>query len=252
MISAGRQAALDRISRSIGLGLVFLGVLVLAGWALDIEVLRCVVPGLISMKANTAICFVLAGVAVALTPERRARWAVRGLTIALIALAGVILAEYSTRWDPGVDEWLVRDLGSRARGLPPGRMSYATALAFAIGGMAILLVSWRRFILAQYLAFGPVLIAVFFLSVYLFGEQAVTLSNSYVTLAIHTVVGLFFLGAAILSRCVEAGPMAVLAADDPGGVALRRVLPLSVAAMLGLGFVGALGVRLGLYSFAVA
>ena len=38
-----------------------LGLIVLVGWAWDIEVFRQMLPGLVRMKANTATAFVLCG-----------------------------------------------------------------------------------------------------------------------------------------------------------------------------------------------
>lgn len=46
---------------------VLVGSMVLAGWAFDIAVLKSILPGWVSMKANTAFCFILTGVALLLT-----------------------------------------------------------------------------------------------------------------------------------------------------------------------------------------
>lgn len=61
------------------------GVVVLAGWAFDIPLARSVVPGTISMKANTAISFVLAGIGL---------WLVAG--IAIVAEGIETVAELET------------------------------------------------------------------------------------------------------------------------------------------------------------
>lgn len=46
---------------------VVVGSIVLVGWALDIAALKSVLPGWISMKPNTAFCFILSGIALWLT-----------------------------------------------------------------------------------------------------------------------------------------------------------------------------------------
>ena len=50
------------------------GLLVLAGWIFDIQIFKTLLPGLVTMKANTAICFMMVGLAVCLhhfAPNRR-------------------------------------------------------------------------------------------------------------------------------------------------------------------------------------
>ena len=252
VIPPGRQFSLNRISRGAGIAVVLLGLIALLGWSLGVEALKSVVPGLHSMKVNTALCFILAGVAVGLLPARGA-WLIRAMaTVALVAIALISIGEYVVGHDLGIDEWFVRDPVSVRNGLPPGRMALATALAFTSTGSSLLLIAARRWALAQYLAFATILIGLFSLTAYLFGEPTVTLISPYTSLAVHTAVGMFVLGVGLLCQCAEAGPMAVFVADDSGGAALRRLLPLTAVATVSLGLISALGVRHGLYSFAVA
>src|SRR6218665_158003 len=52
---------LTGFSRSAGIFSVVISCLVLSGWAFDIASFKSVLPGLATMKVNTAICFLLAG-----------------------------------------------------------------------------------------------------------------------------------------------------------------------------------------------
>ena len=49
------------ITTVIGGFIILISCLVMIGWFYDISVLKSVIPGLISMKFNTAICFLLIG-----------------------------------------------------------------------------------------------------------------------------------------------------------------------------------------------
>ncbi len=250
--AADRLLSLDRVSRGAGALVVLVGSTSLLGWALGVETLKSVLPGLITMKVNTAGCLSLLGLAVALAPIRAARGATRGLAVATLAIVVLTLVEYLVGRDLGIDELFVRDPISARNGLPPGRMAMATALALLGNGISLLLIDRRRLILAQSLTFASMLIALFSLTAYLFGENHVTRISPYTSLAVNTAIGIFILGIGLLGQCVAAGPMAVFVADDSGGTALRWLLPLAATATVGLGLASAFGVRSGLYSFAVA
>ena len=46
----------------VGIFIIILALSVITGWLFDIPVLKSIFPGFISMKINTAICFLLSGV----------------------------------------------------------------------------------------------------------------------------------------------------------------------------------------------
>jgi hypothetical protein len=80
---------------------------VLIGWWLGIEELKSIVPGVLTIKVNTAIAFVLLGAGMFLR-ARGSRAAVVPLT-AVIALSALVGSQYLLGRDLGVDQWLFRE-----------------------------------------------------------------------------------------------------------------------------------------------
>jgi len=54
------------VSGSAGVVAILVGLLALVGWMIDLAVLKSVIPGLVTMKVNSALAFLLAGVSLRL------------------------------------------------------------------------------------------------------------------------------------------------------------------------------------------
>ncbi|HEY9701880.1 MAG TPA: hypothetical protein V6C58_05520, partial [Allocoleopsis sp.] len=52
---------LQLISEKTALSVLIIGSIVMIGWILNIPILKSVIPGLVTMKANTSLGFILAG-----------------------------------------------------------------------------------------------------------------------------------------------------------------------------------------------
>ena len=132
---------------------VVLGLTVLVGWMWDVALLKSVFPGVVEMKANTAVGLVLAGVSLLLLSSARThagrRWtglAAAGLTLLLGALT---LSQFVFGCDLGIDELLFRDSAGAVYTAIPGRMSWLTALDFVLVASALILLGTRRAIVAS-------------------------------------------------------------------------------------------------------
>ncbi len=127
---------------------LMLAVSVLAGWAMDIEVLKRVLPGTVSMKPNAALALAALGLAlmlVALTEVAGApgRWAARALS-ALAALLGVVtLLQYLAGFDLATDRWLLTSTGDPLGTAKPGRMAPDAALAIVLGAAGVTLATMQ-------------------------------------------------------------------------------------------------------------
>jgi two-component system, cell cycle sensor histidine kinase and response regulator CckA len=245
-------AALNWLSPALGLGVILMGCTVLVGWALDISLLKSVLPGLATMKANTALGFVLSGASLLLSRrrsgDRRTRLLARACALAVVLLALVTLGEYVMGGDAGIDQLLFQDTRSAVTA-HPGRMSPLTALCFAACGAALLLANVRRTVwFSHLLALVAAALAGLALVGYLYSVRALYGIASYTEMALHTAWGFELLAFALLSLDPEGGMTALVASDSTGGTTARRLLPAVVVAPILVGWLRLQGQRAGLYS----
>ena len=126
---------------------VVVGAMVLVGWTFDIVTLKSVLPGWVAMKANTAVCLILTGIALLLTARPPATFNPQfstfffrlarlcGLLVGLIGL--LTLGEYVFGWNPGIDQWLFIEPNGTVGTSYPGRMAPETALSFVLLAAAL-------------------------------------------------------------------------------------------------------------------
>ncbi|NEQ22945.1 MAG: hypothetical protein F6K28_28090, partial [Microcoleus sp. SIO2G3] len=55
-------SSIKRIAQAAGAITFFVGLIVLIGWLFNLSILKSVLPNLVTMKANTALAFLLSGV----------------------------------------------------------------------------------------------------------------------------------------------------------------------------------------------
>lgn len=181
----------------IGTLLTVLGIIVTAGWLLRNPALVRLAPGYAPMVFNTALSFVLLGVALAI-PQPVA-WRGRGqslLGVAVAALATLVLAQDMFSVELGVDRVFGADWLNDPRPHPT-RMAPTTAIAFVLAGMALVLTRSRRggplpyFIELMVYSIG--LIGTLALCAYLFGIDFLRGWYPYQRMALHTAMGLMLL-----------------------------------------------------------
>ena len=149
---------------SAGVGLVCI-----AGWVFDIPVLRSGHPGLVQIKANTAICLILLGSALWLrkaeTRQTRGRIIVAQALAGLAAVVGLSsFGEYLFGWDLGIDQLLFVENADAIGTIRPGLMAPINAINFVLLGLALVFLDWathRRFWPSQLLSFTAGLLALF-------------------------------------------------------------------------------------------
>ncbi len=117
----------------------------LSGHVLDISVLRSILQRWLTMKPNAALCFIFAGLALALPLAARGdftlsrRWAVIALIPALIGL--LTLSEYFFGWKLGVDIFPIDDGLASAGTAEALRMAPESAICFILLSISLIVSS---------------------------------------------------------------------------------------------------------------
>ncbi|GEP45062.1 PAS domain-containing hybrid sensor histidine kinase/response regulator [Brevifollis gellanilyticus] len=229
-------------SRILGLTAAGIGLLGFLGWVLQVDVLKRVHPAWVTMKANTGLCLMLAGMAVALLHDEQlshARRRVSQVFAVIIAMVGLLtLGEHFEWWHTPLDQWLFHETVPEAGRSFPGRMGPASAANFMLLGLALLLIDRKPGQLwwpAQICALAVMALTFLISLTYFYAFDVPLALAKYLSIAPHTVVAFMMLSTAILFARPERGFMAVICADNTGGIIARRLLP---AALIWPTFIG--------------
>jgi PAS domain S-box-containing protein len=218
-------------------GLIVLALMVLAGWALGEDHLISVIPGHVSMKVNTAVGFLAAGVGLIarrMGSPRSKKVADMGAVV-LLGIGTATLVEYVFQTDLHIDDTVFPDLVSP---LYPGRMAQLTAINFCLAGVSLWLFrgpSGRTLARGSALAMLGIAFAAMVGSLY--GVEMFYGSMLYTSMALHTGAGFLVLGLGLVLQDTEWPLVDLLCAPERGGVVLRRALPWVVGVPVLLGWV---------------
>jgi signal transduction histidine kinase/CheY-like chemotaxis protein len=256
--SVGSFHAALRLSQTLAILTVLLGASVLAGWTFHIESLETLLPGCVSMKANTALCFVLSGASLLIGYLSRPKawkknWSFF-LALAVVLIAGLTLFEDVANRSIGIDELLFQDSPSAIHTADPGRMAINTSIGFLLFGAALIFLSRgsRGAQAAHALALGGLFVALLSLLGYLFNAQVFVAFFSITWVAVHTMAGFWLLGLAILCARPKKGLMAAILADSPGGLIARRLIAPAIFTPLFFGWIAFQGMSLKWYDSGAA
>ncbi len=243
-----RSTIFCRSVAAIVCGMTFL---VLAGWQLQIPELKSLFSqDLVPMVANSAICFLCAGIILILFTLPQIPATLRSIQVLgiLISLMGLFtLLEYIADIDFGMDQLIFSqptDLSNH-----PGRMSIVSAVNFSLVGLCywIEILDWdKKIYVGQYL-----MLVVFFTTLYpftgtLFGALHIGSQNT--TMAVPTAVCFFLITATYFVRHSREGWASLLFSQNVAGVLIRRILiPVAVIYPV-VAFLTVRGEKSGLYN----
>ncbi|WP_339810422.1 PAS domain S-box protein [uncultured Imperialibacter sp.] len=229
-------------------------ILVIAGWITGAESLLTILPGLPTMKFNTAIAFLLTGLALMFLPTSPEKIRIPSQLFSAITLviALLTLSEYTFNYSMGIDEFFFTDQISRASNSSyPGRMSAATATCFALMAASLLIfasIRGKLLEVAQYLLHVVTILASISLVAFFYNLPVNSRLSFFSSMALHTSVCFMALSFAASIRQPHLGLINFFRGDGMGSWLARRLFPQFSLLILLLGFIRILTDRYSLIS----
>jgi len=245
-------SALQSFAKAAGLAVGVAGALVLAGWALDVTVLKSISSGFVSMKPNAALAFLLGGAALNILStgpaSRQLRFAALASAFVVAVIGLLTLSEYLYDWNLKIDGLLFNEAPGAVGTSAPARMAPTSALCLFLIGVSLLVLDVRRcYPVAQLLTILAALVSLTAFIGYVYGVGSLYASGSSTAMALHSTLCLLLLSSGILLTRQDHGLLAIVTSDAAGGVMARRLLPAAILIPLLLGWVTVLDEEAGLH-----
>lgn len=186
---------------------ILLGLTVIAGWYAHLPQLVQIRPSLAPMQFNTALCFLISGIALGTTLFNRSGTAlVLGITIAVVGI--LTFSQYVFTLNFGIDELLFKHY--ILTGIShAGRMSPLTAVVFSLTGTAIISVSvkdWQKSGPKTCGLLGSLVVGLGTMAMfgYFSGLAGVYGWGQFTQMALHTAIGAIVLGLGLMATAWRA------------------------------------------------
>ena len=244
--------SLEKVPRIASIVVFVVGCIVLGGWLLGVPALTSILPGMATMKANSALAFILCAIALWSLQNRQTKQQARLLANACAAvvllIAVLTLGEYIFNRDFGIDQFLFQD-HILATGISfPGRMSPATALNFMLLSCALLLIdnrwsSWPN----QSFTLTALIIASAAVIGYIYGVSSLYKIGAFASMSLHTAITFIVLSLGILCARPNRGLISVFTGESMASILARRLLPVAIIVPALLGWLSLTGQQMGFY-----
>ena len=137
------------ITKAASLLIIMAGFVVLAGWVFNIPSFKSILPGIISIKFNTAVCFILSGIVLYFMEARSSSQFQKNIASVcswiVLIIAILNLSEYIFSFNLGIDELLWKEGPGTIATIFPGRMSISTAVNFTLLSLIFPLLGKRKY-----------------------------------------------------------------------------------------------------------
>lgn len=260
----------QKLSKEAAIMVILIGIAVLFGWAFDIAVLKSIVRVWNPMAPNTALCFMLSGLALLLLQQKKATSTnptdtdsigMHGFVFPKIAayifvsivvfIASFTLADIIFSLNTGINALLFKPVFYDKNLPSAGQMSWITAVNFLLTGSSLFLLnlkSPRGYYFVQSLILLAAGLAFFVFLDYLYYATYLFENISNVKVAFNTSIAFILLTSGIFFARPARGIMAVVCSDTLGGTLIRKYFPILIIVLVVFSELRYVGQQLGLYS----
>lgn len=222
---------------------IVVGASVMVGWWFHIPFLTSISPDFVTMKPNTAVGFIVSGMAFFFLRDPRLLFLSRA-GACVLALGGLLtLAQYCFGFDLGIDQSFFPVPPSDLEPQTYGRMALMTSVCFFLLGAALLCASFERTVwLSQWLVLPVGLMGLLVLTAYLYGAlDLIIMGYAHTLMAIHSAILFCLISIAAFLLQPQQGLARLVTGDTLGGWIFRRLFPVVAAIPLLVGWLQILG-----------
>lgn len=131
-----------KVAKILATIVALIGLLVVFGWIMDIQVIKSILPQWIPMRFITAVTFIFGGISLYYIAETInkdegiASAAVPLMSLIILVIMGVFLVAIFSGSKTGLDEFFIKEAPSETNAFPPGFPSTGVIVSFIILGIA--------------------------------------------------------------------------------------------------------------------
>ncbi len=251
-----RLAKFNNFSEYLSILIVFIGILVLIGWAFNISILKSPGSGFSTIKSNVGIVFILIGLSLWLLQTKRInknnRRIAQILAFFVVLIGFLTLIEYIFNMNLGIDQLFFKEAVGALHTSSPNRMAFSAALATLLAGISILLLdvgTYHDFRPSQFLTIIGGLVSLLALLGYVYGVSALYYIPKFTAIALYAALTFILVFAALMFARPDKGMMTLMVSKSLGGILSRRLFPLIIIIPIILGIIWKLGVNTGFYDY---
>lgn len=242
-----------KVSQILSLLVIFMGFMVILGWFTGINILTGDIFNSPPSKFITAFLIMICGFLVLILNRNKSPFFTRLVQVSslFIFFMGVLFLIQYLASIPLPTDYL--PFNTPYSTLLPGRSRFMSSFNFIIYGIIIFLFALRkRIVIGQSLSILTGLIGLMGFTTYLYGLDPSKIPEVYTEMALYTSFTHLLLSSALLCLYPQEGLMKYFTQEYTGNFLSRKVLPVGILSIIGLGFIILYGMNSQLFSSSFA